>query len=309
MRALPLGLFLLVLRLLGRRRRFESVEGLVRAVARERKTASAAPPAAMRARFRIEQQAVAGKPGGQPSGHVCYRVRPAAGTAACHVLYVHGGAHIAEMSPFHWGMLADLIDRTGCEVLVPIYPLAPEHSHRDCLPMVQQVYREMVQTHPKGRHILMGDSSGAGVALLVAQGLADAGLPQPDEIVLISPWLDLTLSHPDVRAIEPQDPWLAVAGLLEAGKWWAAGDPPEAPHLSPINGRWDGLAPLTVFIGTRDLLWPDCRRLQALAGAAGVSVQLIEAPGMIHVWPLLPLKQAALARHALAGIISGHLQD
>ena len=65
---------------------------------------------------------------------------------------------------------------------------------------------------------IAGDSAGGGLALGLAETLADAGLPQPERIVLLSPWLDLTLSHPDLPAVEAHDPWLSSVGLRVAGE-------------------------------------------------------------------------------------------
>ena len=62
-------------------------------------------------------------------------------------------------------------------------------------------------------------------------------------LVLLSPWLDLTISNPDVPAVEVRDPWLASTGLRVAGLTWAGGDDPTQPRLSPLNGELAGLAP------------------------------------------------------------------
>jgi acetyl esterase/lipase len=69
-----------------------------------------------------------------------------------------------------------------------------------------------------GGTVLIGDSAGAGLALAAAQRLRDRTGAQPSRIVLISPWLDLTMSHPDQAALEADDPVLARPGLLEAGR-------------------------------------------------------------------------------------------
>jgi acetyl esterase/lipase len=83
----------------------------------------------------------------------------------------------------------------------------------------------------------------------LAQTFEEPGLPQPRRLVLISPWLDLTLSNPDLPAVEARDPWLSIAGTREAGTAWADGDDPTDPQLSPLNGPLDepldGLPPST----------------------------------------------------------------
>jgi len=114
---MPWPLFLLLLKLLGRRRRFESIEGLRAAVERDRKTASAEPPAPVRKRCAIGRR--------QVGGHDCYTLAPLSGAGPVQLLYLHGGAHVAEISPFHWRLLAEFAETTGCVAHVPIFPLAP----------------------------------------------------------------------------------------------------------------------------------------------------------------------------------------
>lgn len=294
---MPWPLFLLLLKLLGRRRRFESIEGLRAAVERDRKTASAEPPASVRKRCAIGRRHV--------GGHDCCTLAPLSGAGPVQLLYLHGGAHVAEISPFHWRLLAEFAETTGCVAHVPIFPLAPEHTYRPAYAMVNEIYRGLAAAHDPRQLVLMGDSAGGGLALALAQGFAALGLPQPRDIVLISPWLDLTVSNPAIPALEADDPWLARPGLEEAGRWWAGGEDPGLPHLSPVHGPLQGLGRLTVFIGTRDLLLADCRALRDRAAAQGVHVEMYEAPGMVHVWPLLPVRQAMAARAAIAGIVRG----
>lgn len=285
----------MMLKASGRRRRFESAEGLRVAIAADRQECDAGPPAALQKKFKISLE--------QISGWDCYILSPRSNVSLVHAMYLHGGAHVAEMSRHHWQLLADLVNRTGCTVHVPIYPLAPEHSYRDAFPVVSEAYGRLVGRNEPCNVVLMGDSSGGGLALAMAQQLNSMGLAQPRDIVLISPWLDLTVSHPQIGKLERRDPWLAAEGLAEAGRMWAAGDDMAQPPLTPINGSLRGLGRLTVFIGGRDIFMADCRRLRELAEKEDVEMHWVEEPDMIHVWPLLPLRKAAIARAKIAEIL------
>src|SRR6185295_17054509 len=105
-----------------------------------------------------------------------------------------------------------------------------------------------------------GDSAGGGLALAYAISSIRRGRPVPAGMVLIAPWLDATLSNPEIAAVEALDPWLARPGLVAAGRAWAMGDHPERWEVSPIYAGDEDLArlpPTTVFIGTHDILHPD----------------------------------------------------
>ncbi len=113
------------------------------------------------------------------------------------------------------------------------------------------------------------------------------------------------MSHESVDAVAARDPMLSVPRLVRAGELYAGALRTDHPLVSPINGRIDGLGPMTIFVGTRDLLLPDSRRLRDLATEAGVPVDYHEADGLIHVWPILPLPEARKARRIIASTLRG----
>jgi acetyl esterase/lipase len=173
--------------------------------------ASAQPPAALSRRHDVSVR--------QVGGFVCWTVLPRGKTATAvrGAVYLHGGACTSEITKQHWALVGALADEAS-RVEVPLYGLSPQHTYREAYPLVTEVYRQLLERLPAAAVTLAGDSAGAGLALGIAQGLPAAGLPQPRRIVLISPWLDLTLRQPAVRDIAPHDPWLSPAGLVEMGR-------------------------------------------------------------------------------------------
>ncbi|WP_434751036.1 alpha/beta hydrolase fold domain-containing protein [Paenibacillus amylolyticus] len=63
--------------------------------------------------------------------------------------------------------------------------------------------------------------AGGGLSLALAQYLLEQGLPQPKDIILLSPWLDITLNNPQVLAMIDKEPMLNWEMLVEAGKRYA----------------------------------------------------------------------------------------
>ncbi|WMD06107.1 alpha/beta hydrolase fold domain-containing protein [Streptomyces sp. FXY-T5] len=219
--------------------------------------------------------------------------RPPAGPCTC----TAGGAYTSEITGQHWALVAALADE-GVRVEVPLYGPTPRRTHREAYPLVTEVYRRLPDHVPAAAVTLAGDSAGAGLALGGARELPAAGLPQPRRIALISPWLDLTLSNPAVRAVAPHGAWLTPEGLVEMGRARADGDDPADPRLSPVNGSPKGLAPVSVFIGTRDVIYPDVCRLRERAAAEGTPLEVTVCAGAVHVHPLTPTPEgrAAAAR-------------
>lgn len=221
---------------------------------------------------------------------VCYTVAPPGGDFTHAVLYLHGGSYISEITSQHWSFIGRMAG-AGARVEVPIYGLAPQHTYRDAYPLITDVYRDLVSDSDGKGVSVVGDSAGAGLALGFAQSLQATELPQPRQLVLLSPWLDLTLSNPDIPRVQRRDPWLSRQGLLEAGKAWAGGDDPTDFRLSPLNGPLTGLPPVTLYVGTHDILYPDALRLRDQLEAAGVPARLVVAEGAFHVYVLAPVPE------------------
>ena len=83
--------------------------------------------------------------------------------------------------------------------------VAPEFTVEDSFEEMVALVEEVLAESPDGV-VLAGDSAGGGYALAVAEALRDRGGPQPDHLVLIAPWVDLTGSapgHPRGRRARP----------------------------------------------------------------------------------------------------------
>ncbi len=213
------------------------------------------------------------------------------------LFYVHGGGFMAPLDPFHVRYVAGLAASLGARVVLPDYPLAPEHSWRDSYePLVDLLGRWAGES----RVTLAGDSAGGGFALALALGLRDRGGPQPSELLLVSPWVDLTTSTPDTPSYDAIDPWLFLGKVHAYAEWWAGSRADLGrPEVSPALGDLAGLPRALMFSGTRDLLVPGCRLLADRAAATDWDLTYVERPGLLHVFPLLPfIPEARSARRA-----------
>ena len=206
------------------------------------------------------------------------------GAAGGRILYLHGGAYLNRPQKMHWRFWDRLAVKTGLELVVPMYPLLPQHTGDEVFSAVRDLYLSLAE---EGREItLMGDSSGGGLATAVAA----SGVPAPERILLISPWVDVSLTNPDLREYD-NDPLCALYGLRTLGKMWAGWLDISDPKVSPVNADLSGLSNVTVFAGERELLYPDIIRFaEKIPGA-----ELIVGKGVHHDYPLYPTPEAKRA--------------
>jgi acetyl esterase/lipase len=100
------------------------------------------------------------------------------------------------------------------------------------------------------------------------------------------------MSGSDYDAYRDTDPMVGYDRIKTMGRSWARGLDTKDPLISPLYGSAEGLPKTLVFLGTRELFYPDivefCEKLEN----AGVSVRLEIKRGMNHVYPVYPIPEA-----------------
>ncbi|WP_248929843.1 alpha/beta hydrolase fold domain-containing protein [Paenibacillus hamazuiensis] len=228
-------------------------------------------------------------------GKDCYVLRGNKKDHEQFIIYLLGGGHINRPIPINWKFVRNIADMTNCHVIVPVYPKAPHHQYHESYDQVLPIYEKLLKKTTPQNIFLMGESAGGGFALGLAQLLKERELPQPRRIILISPWLDITLSNPDIPIFEKHDALLGSYGLAFIGKLYAGDADPNHHLLSPINGDIQGLGDISVFIGTHDLMAADARKFKDRAQKKGVKINYYEYPKMIHLFTLFPTPEARKA--------------
>jgi acetyl esterase/lipase len=179
------------------------------------------------------------------------------------VLYLHGGAFIAETPTFHAAMLGRICREARCRGLMPSYRLAPEHRYPAALDDCMAAYRWLLaEGHDPKRIVVAGDSAGGNLTLALLLRLRDEGLPLPAGAVALSPVTDLTFSGESVQRNDGVDDMFSadsMDGLVPV--YLDDRDLRSDPRVSPVFGDFTGLPPLLVIVGSTELLLDDSVRV------------------------------------------------
>jgi len=218
--------------------------------------------------------------------------------------FVHGGGYMGPIDAFHVRYATRLADAIGARIVMPDYPLAPEHRWKDSHDALVDDAAHWAKD--EGGIVLAGDSAGGGFALAMALSMRDRGLTPATHLLLHSPWVDLTTSTPETAAAAAIDPWLHLGKLTAYAHWWAGSEEDLGrPEVSPALADLAGLPPSLMLYGTRDLLSPGCQLLVRRAAAAGWDLSAIKEPDLIHVYGLLPgIPEAARAFRQAADFLT-----
>jgi acetyl esterase/lipase len=226
-------------------------------------------------------------------GMPVYTLQQPGSTSDKVIVALHGGAYVGQINLFHWITYADMARDTGATVVVPIYPLAPDGTASVVVPETADLLSQLIDEHGAENVSVVGNSAGGGLALAAVQELVRRGAATPGRMVLLDPWLDVTVSDPASNTIS--DPILNAADLRNDGVLWAGDLSPTDPLVSPLNGSLAGLPPTYVYSGSMDLLSPQTLRLRDLASAQGLTnFTFILRNGEIHDWPIFPFLPEAI---------------
>ena len=201
------------------------------------------------------------------------------------ILYFHGGAYMGEATEHHWKFLKKLVKDTNTTVIMPDYPLTPKYTYKDVLNMVEPLYKEVISKVDNNNLIMMGDSAGGGITLGLAEKLSNNKVKLPAKIVLISPWLDISVSNPKIEEVQPNDKELDKFKLSIAGEFYSRSiEDKEKYFVSPLEGNISKLNNIVIFTGTYDILNPDCYVLKEKAKDVGIEVEIKEYETASHIW-------------------------
>ena len=235
---------------------------------------------------------------------ICHVVSSCTPDVREHVVFLHGGGYFQELAPAHWRFIEELVASAPVRCIVPIFPLAPQITAQDVVPAIGEFLRQVADEVGAEKITVIANSSGAGLGLAATQWLRDSRLPLPRSLVLISPWLDASVSRREQAALAKVDPLLDVPGLVEAGRLHAGALSVRHPFVSPLNGDLRRLPAMTVFAGTLDLLYPDSVELARKAAAAGVQVDLHLRDGLPHNYAFMPTPEGRQARAMIARLFA-----
>jgi monoterpene epsilon-lactone hydrolase len=199
------------------------------------------------------------------------------------VLHLHGGG-FRQGAPECEGPFAEAL-AAGChvEVVVPQYRLAPEYPFPAGLSDALKCLEALREEAGDGPLVVSGASAGAGLAaglgILAATGAA-AGI---QGLVLLSPWLDLTVSAPSYSTNGATDPLFSTEAAQIAADLYLQGLDAHHPLISPLHATITAYPPTLISVGAGEVLLDDSRRFHEKLQGLGSHSVLSVIEGMDHI--------------------------
>ncbi|KAJ7109953.1 Alpha/Beta hydrolase protein [Mycena epipterygia] len=236
------------------------------------------------------------------------------------VLYIHGGAYYLSSAAGQRLISIPLSKYTDARVFALDYRLAPETRFPGPLHDAVCAYLRLVDDlHiPAENIIVCGDSAGGGLSLALLMYLRDNQYPMPSAAILMSPWVDLTMSCESWDSNAPFDvvPIPTATDHMNPIALYL-GDQVEQylthPYASPLFGDFSGLPPLLIQAGDAEVLRDEIALLAHKATLAGVEVRHELYEDAVHIFQTYPFLDSAhrafLSMHNFVRTILPHLQS
>lgn len=221
------------------------------------------------------------------------------------IVYCHGGGYVSGGLDYAGNLAVKLALATGFTTFSFAYRLAPEHPYPAASEDADAMWKYITENVATADRVLVaGDSAGGNMALCLTQRLIAEGKPVPRELILFSPWTDLTETADSYEENGSVDPILNREYVMDSAHAYIGEGNAEDPVYSPLFGSFKDFPPVYIMAGRNGILLDDSVRLKDKIEEAGGTVVLdIEEKGW-HVYQQMPVAMAREAMKRLAAHVS-----
>ncbi len=217
------------------------------------------------------------------------------------ILYCHGGGYSTGSRIYARSVTTKLAITAGMDVLSFNYRLAPEYPYPAALEDAIRAWDHLMLKGYAARDVVvMGDSAGGNLALVLVHRLKQMDRMLPGGLVLLSPWADLTSSGQSHETKKDLDPVVNEAYLRQMVHNYAEGRDLKNPLLSPLFGEFKDFPSTYIQVGENEILLSDSILLHQKLEEAGVRAKLDVFEGMWHVFQMMKMRQTAEAMDKIA---------
>ena len=220
------------------------------------------------------------------------------------MLYLHGGGYVAGSAFGHRHLAGAIATAAHADAVIVDYRLAPEHPHPAAVHDAMNAYLWLLDSGTRpGTIIVVGDSSGGGLAMSLLIALRDRDMPLPGGAALMCPWVDL-----DGRTQRPprEAPILFSPQMARRhAQAYLGGQPADDPVLTPLRTDLAGLPPLLIHAASGDSVLQEAQLLAKHGRECGVDTTITTYPVPTHdfhvFWTFLP--EAMEAMNEIGGFV------
>ncbi|MDR3283930.1 MAG: alpha/beta hydrolase [Treponema sp.] len=216
------------------------------------------------------------------------------------IFYVHGGSFLGGSSRSWRTFCASFANECVSRLVIPNYRLAPTFAFPVALEDIQTVFRHLLNQEyatikndsgsiQTPKIIIAADSSGASLALALVLNLKENIRRFIKQIVLLSPWVDLSPESIFNTAKKNSDEIISSAAYKRCADLYTYVSNLKNPLVSPLYTSEQSLRdfpPVYIQMGSDEILLADVKRFCEKLKAASVPCTLDVWSGMMHLFQM-----------------------
>ncbi|MEM9600047.1 MAG: alpha/beta hydrolase [Pseudomonadota bacterium] len=238
-------------------------------------------------------------------GRAVWLCHPGSGETKSVYVHEHGGGYIYGLQSIHYMALQELCDYAQMRVILPDYPLPPDAHAPEMIAWADRHFASVVDCYGLENVALGGCSAGGNLTMAILQSRAARGEPNPETVILWSPWLDLTEAETPPTKAEDYEALITPFGLEPAvGAYLGNTDMDRAdPLISPLFADLSNLPTLNIVTGQQDVLYPAIAEFSEKARGAGKLGKYVAEPDYGHYWMFYPVRDRHPTLKQIAGML------
>lgn len=215
------------------------------------------------------------------------------------IFYVHGGSFVGGTSKAWRTFCASLAHECAARLVIPNYRLAPAFAFPAAVEDLQDSFRELFNIELAAAKkdmllppelIIVGDSSGASLALALLLNLREQIRMHIKQVVLFSPWVDMSSRSVFYSAKKNlADEIINAASYRTSADLYTYMSNLTNPLVSPVwadPANLRNFPPVYIQMGGAELLLADVERFCDLLKRSNVSYTLDVWENMMHLFQM-----------------------
>jgi len=213
----------------------------------------------------------------------CYWFRPEKETNKL-IIYLHGGCFVLGSVKSHQSLVSHLSEHLALPILFIEYSLAPKKPFPSAIDDIENVYKQILAEYHAHDIILIGDSAGSGLAISVLSRLTEKDIRSPANLVMLSPWIDLTCQNNSLIENKDHDPVLTKQALQNYTSMYIGNA--NLSDVNPIETINERFPPTLILVGSGEILLDDSKSIHNKIAGLQEKVKLTIYENQNHVWML-----------------------
>ncbi len=204
------------------------------------------------------------------------------------MVYVYGGSFVGGSRASWRSFCASLAHASSSETYVPELHRAPEHPFPAALEDVVEVVK--ILSSLKQEIVLMGDSAGASLVIGAVLSLPKSLRTKIKEVVLFSPWFDLSAEAPLFKQRKNSDEIISAESLRRCADVYTYRSNLKNPLVSPMFGTeqdFENFPPIFIQAGEKEILKEQIESFAHLMFRYGIPCELDFWENMPHLFQMV----------------------